>query len=129
MLGQRRDPRARARESGFQAGVRRAHEPCKAVELGLTGSRFVEFTGLDEHNVSTASDVARLLHAAAHEPLIQGDHDDALVRVLDRAPRARDSPNTNRLLYGRYDVLGGKTGFIIEAGYCFAIGSARRAAT
>jgi D-alanyl-D-alanine carboxypeptidase len=28
--------------------------------------------------------------------------------------------NTNRLLYGRYEVLGGKTGFIQESGYCLA---------
>ncbi len=28
--------------------------------------------------------------------------------------------NTNRLLYGRYEVRGGKTGFILEAGYCLA---------
>jgi D-alanyl-D-alanine carboxypeptidase (penicillin-binding protein 5/6) len=28
--------------------------------------------------------------------------------------------NTNRLLYGRYEILGGKTGFISEAGYCLA---------
>jgi D-alanyl-D-alanine carboxypeptidase (penicillin-binding protein 5/6) len=28
--------------------------------------------------------------------------------------------NTNRLLYGRYEVRGGKTGFIVEAGYCLA---------
>jgi len=28
--------------------------------------------------------------------------------------------NTNRLLYGRYEILGGKTGFIQEAGYCLA---------
>ncbi len=34
--------------------------------------------------------------------------------------RAHAIRNTNRLLYGRYDVLGGKTGFIGEAGYCFA---------
>ena len=28
--------------------------------------------------------------------------------------------NTDRLLYGRYNVMTGKTGFINEAGYCFA---------
>ena len=29
--------------------------------------------------------------------------------------------NTDRLLYGnRYEILGGKTGFISEAGYCLA---------
>src|ERR1051326_948056 len=59
-----------ALESGLSPADFIARMNTKAVELGLTGARFVEFTGLDEHNVATASDVARLLHAAANEPLI-----------------------------------------------------------
>jgi hypothetical protein len=43
----------------------------KAVELGLARTRFVEFTGLDERNVSTAADCARPLRAAAENPNIQ----------------------------------------------------------
>jgi D-alanyl-D-alanine endopeptidase (penicillin-binding protein 7) len=91
----------------------------KAVELGLTGSRFTEFTGLDEHNVSTAADVARMLHAAAHDPLIQQitTTREYEFRTERRVHAIR---NTDRLLYGNWDVLGGKTGFINEAGYCFA---------
>jgi D-alanyl-D-alanine endopeptidase (penicillin-binding protein 7) len=91
----------------------------KAAELGLTGSRFVEFTGLDEHNVSTAADVARMLHAAAHDPLIQSitTTREYEFRTERRVHAIR---NTDRLLYGKWDVLGGKTGFIQEAGYCFA---------
>ena len=36
------------------------------------------------------------------------------------ATRPHTVANTNRLLYGRYEILGGKTGFISEAGYCLA---------
>ena len=36
------------------------------------------------------------------------------------ARRAHHIVNTDRLLYSRYEILGGKTGFINEAGYCFA---------
>lgn len=111
--------RVLARESGLSGEEFVARMNRKAVELGLTGSRFVEFTGLDEHNVSTASDVARLLHAAAHEPLIQ-EITTTRSYEFSTERRAHAIHNTNRLLYGRYDVLGGKTGFIIEAGYCFA---------
>lgn len=111
--------RVLARESGLEpdAFVDRMNK--KAAELGLTGTRFVEFTGLDEHNVSTASDVARLLNAAAHEPLIQ---EITTTRAYEfRTPwKSHAIHNTNRLLYGQYDILGGKTGFILEAGYCFA---------
>ena len=111
--------RVLARESGLPAADFIARMNVKAVELGLTGTRFVEFTGLDERNVSTASDVARLLHAAANEPLIA---EISTTRSHEfRTERRRHMiGNTNRLLYGRYEVLGGKTGFIHEAGYCFA---------
>jgi D-alanyl-D-alanine endopeptidase (penicillin-binding protein 7) len=108
-----------ARESGLTADEFVARMNRKAVELGLASSRFVEFTGLDERNVSSAADVARLLHAAAHDPLIQ---EITTTRQYQFATgrRMHAVHNTNRLLYGRYEVLGGKTGFILEAGYCFA---------
>ena len=92
----------------------------KAVELGLTHTSFVEPTGLDARNVSSASDVARLLHAAAHDPVIQGITTTRQYTVHAGA-RSHVFGNTNRLLYGdRYEILGGKTGFISQAGYCFA---------
>jgi serine-type D-Ala-D-Ala endopeptidase (penicillin-binding protein 7) len=111
--------RVLARESGLTGDEFVARMNRKAVELGLTSSRFVEFTGLDERNVSSASDIARLLHAAAHDPLIQ---EITTTRQYQFATgrRMHAVHNTNRLLYGRYEVLGGKTGFILEAGYCFA---------
>ncbi len=111
--------RVLARESGLSSDEFLARMNRKAVELGLTGTRFTEFTGLDERNVSSASDVARLLHAAAHEPLIQ-EITTTRSYEFSTERRAHAVHNTNRLLYGRYDVLGGKTGFILEAGYCFA---------
>jgi len=111
--------RVLGRESGLAPGAFVARMNSKAVELGLTGAHFVEFTGLDEHNVATASDVARMLHAAANEPLIA---EITTTRSYEfRTERRRHAVhNTDRLLYGRYEILGGKTGFILEAGYCFA---------
>ena len=111
--------RVLARESGLapEAFIERMNR--KAGELGLAGSHFVEFTGLDERNVSTAADVARMLHAAAHDPLIQ---EITTTRQYEfrTERRLHAIRNTDRLLYGPWDVLGGKTGFIQEAGYCFA---------
>ena len=99
----------------------------KALELGLTHTRYVEFTGLDERNVSTASDVARLLRVAADHPTIHGisitrsyEFSSARPYGSRSIPRRHMVANTNRLLYGRYEVLGGKTGFIQESGYCLA---------
>jgi D-alanyl-D-alanine endopeptidase (penicillin-binding protein 7) len=112
--------RVLARESGLSREDFLARMNRKAIELGLGHTRFVEFTGLDERNVSNAEDCARMLRAAAGDPTIQ---DIMTTRIYEF--RSETQPhtvvNTNRLLvYGRYDVLGGKTGFISEAGYCFA---------
>jgi D-alanyl-D-alanine endopeptidase (penicillin-binding protein 7) len=109
-----------ARESGFTPDDFLARMNRKAADLGLAQTRFVEVTGLDEHNVSSAADCARLLRAAAGIPTI---HDISTTKVYEfrSATRPHTVVNTNRLLvYNRYEVLGGKTGFINEAGYCFA---------
>src|SRR5437667_4877712 len=63
--------RALVRESGLSPEDYLAQMNRKAVDLGLARTRFVEFTGLDERNVSTAADCARLLKAAAENPIIQ----------------------------------------------------------
>ena len=108
-----------ARESGIEHDEFLSQMNRKAVELELTDTRFVEFTGLDEHNVSTATDVARLLRAAADHEIIRSI---STTRTYDfrTERRAHHIVNTNRLLYSRYEILGGKTGFINEAGYCLA---------
>jgi D-alanyl-D-alanine endopeptidase (penicillin-binding protein 7) len=111
--------RVLVRESGLSAEDFLARMNRNAVEMGLARTRFVEFTGLDERNVATAADCARLLHAAARNDLIQ-----EIMTKRTHSFRSASHPhmvaNTNRLLYGRYEIRGGKTGFIQEAGYCLA---------
>jgi len=112
--------RVLARESGLATDDYLARMNRKAIELGMNHTRFVEFTGLDERNVSTASDVARMLRAAAAVPLIR---QISTTREYEFASARRTHAirNTDRFVYGtRYEVLGGKTGFISEAGYCLA---------
>jgi serine-type D-Ala-D-Ala endopeptidase (penicillin-binding protein 7) len=116
--------RVLVRESGVPTDDFLARMNRKAVELGLARTRFVESTGLDERNVSTAADMARLLRAASENAII---HEISTRRGYDfhgLSSRNRSRPhhisNTNRLLYGRYEIRGGKTGFISEAGYCLA---------
>jgi serine-type D-Ala-D-Ala endopeptidase (penicillin-binding protein 7) len=116
--------RVLARESGLAPEDFLARMNRKAVELGLARTRFVEFTGLDERNVSTAADIARLLYTAAENETIHGittqrGYDFYGLSAKNRA-RPHHISNTNRLLYGRYEIRGGKTGFISEAGYCLA---------
>jgi serine-type D-Ala-D-Ala endopeptidase (penicillin-binding protein 7) len=115
--------RVLVRESGLPPEDYLARMNRKAVELGLARTRFVEFTGLDQRNVSTAADCARLLRAAAENPTIQ---EITTTRTYEfrseyrNHARLHEVHNTNRLLYGRYEIRGGKTGFINEAGYCLA---------
>lgn len=116
--------RVLVRESGMPFDDFMARMNRKAVELGLARTRFVESTGLDERNVSTAADMARLLRAAAENKTIHGistlrGHDFLGLSATNRA-RPHHISNTNRLLYGRYEIRGGKTGFISKAGYCLA---------
>ena len=106
-----------ARASGW--GTRRFVQEmnAKAAALGLEGTSFVEPSGLDERNVSTPYDVARLLAAASEVPPIsrimrKWTHS---VRTDRRSVNIR---NTNRLLQSRHAIQGGKTGYISEAGFC-----------
>jgi D-alanyl-D-alanine endopeptidase (penicillin-binding protein 7) len=116
--------RVLVRESGIPPEDFLARMNRTAVELGLARTRFVEFTGLDQRNVSTAADIARLLRAAAENPTIHEistmrGHDFYGLSISNRS-RPHHIANTNRLLYGRYEIRGGKTGFISQAGYCLA---------
>lgn len=99
----------------------------KARELGMSDTTFVDPTGLDDDNISTASDIAILLkEALAHEEI----KDAVLVKEwnLYSAERQRlhHMWNTDWLLLGwiphRFkEVHGGKTGYIPSAGYNFAV--------
>lgn len=91
----------------------------KALELGLGNTRFADPSGLDERNVSTAYDIARLIAFASADERI-----GSLMRQerhrIETNRRAFVVRNTNRLLGSDLDIRAGKTGFIREAGYCLA---------
>jgi len=89
----------------------------KAVSIGLTGTHFVEPTGLSEENVATAEGVARLLNAAASNPIVSAIMQKSNYTFRSNR-RTHNLVNTNRLLRSKWRVTGGKTGFINEAGYC-----------
>jgi D-alanyl-D-alanine endopeptidase (penicillin-binding protein 7) len=94
-----------------------------ALSLGLKQTHFIEPTGLDPGNVSTAAEVSILLKKALEKPKIREvmAKKDFTFRAVN-GRRTYVVRNTNRLLFGRHDVIGGKTGYICEAGYCLALG-------
>lgn len=111
--------RALARSTGLAPDefVRRMN--VRAQEMGLKQTRYVEVTGLDPANESTAADQARLIGMAAQDPTIAAI--TSLQQYSFRCSRRVETlNNTNRLLRVRSDVRGGKTGFNRPAGYCLA---------
>jgi D-alanyl-D-alanine endopeptidase (penicillin-binding protein 7) len=99
----------------------------KALELGMHDSAFVEPTGIESGNVSTANDLTKLVAEAMSHVQIS----DAVRRPFYRfeaknKPGVRTAQTTNVLLKSfvnedPYEILGGKTGFINEAGYCLSL--------
>lgn len=95
----------------------------KARQLGLKNTLFYDPTGLDARNVSTAHEVALILHYAYKYPQIAQitSDKDYQIRVLNRKRRTLRLGNSNRLVnYSPFTVLAGKTGHIDESAYCLA---------
>ncbi len=93
----------------------------KAHELGMDSTRYVEPTGLWPQNESTAHDLALLVKAAYHYPLIRqfSTHPESEVDVGWRTLQYR---NTDHLLFNRgWEILLQKTGYINEAGHCLVL--------
>ena len=95
----------------------------KAKSLGMNNSRFADPAGLRTENLSTASDLARMLTAANGYPLIT----QATTTLREEVrPYSRRGPlnyvNTNRLLKStKWDIELSKTGYINEAGRCLVM--------
>jgi serine-type D-Ala-D-Ala endopeptidase (penicillin-binding protein 7) len=91
----------------------------------MSESRFVEPTGLSPANVSTASDLARLVRAAHEYPLIReySTKNRAAVQVsTGRRTRSLSYGNTNGLVRSKHwDIELSKTGYISEAGRCLVM--------
>jgi D-alanyl-D-alanine endopeptidase (penicillin-binding protein 7) len=94
----------------------------KVDSLGLFSIKVDEVTGLSENNVASAYDLARLVNIASANPTIQ----TALLTkqysfISEKRKRLITLGNTDRLLFSEWNVQGGKTGYIGESGYCFAV--------
>jgi len=93
----------------------------KAVALGMANTRFEEPTGLSSNNVSTASDLAKMVSAASQYAEIRGFSTTAEARV-DVRGRIQDFRNTNALVKNdRWEIGVSKTGYISEAGRCLVM--------
>jgi D-alanyl-D-alanine endopeptidase (penicillin-binding protein 7) len=88
-----------------------------AHQLGCRNSVFVEPTGLDERNESTAREVVLLFAAALRHPLLR-EFLGTRKFELETRRGPRTIVHSSRLLRARDEILAAKTGYIDEAGYC-----------
>jgi len=93
----------------------------KARKIGLENTIMYEPSGLDERNQSTAAECAKLINIAMQYPEI------ARITSLKKyefklvnRKRNKRLINTNKMVFSKYKVLAGKTGYIIESDYCLA---------
>lgn len=95
----------------------------KAEEIGLASTTFVDPSGIEVGNVSTAEEVAALAFEAFAVPDVRRATTTAEVRIV-AAKSTHKFKNTNELLTddrnGLY-VLGGKTGYLIESKWNLAV--------
>ncbi len=100
----------------------------KAEQLGLTGSHFTNATGLyDPDNYSTAYDIAIILNHAYNNEICR-EVLSTYQHTTEKTPQNPDGITLSSTLFSYMygtepetaTILGGKTGYVDEAGYCLA---------
>ena len=93
----------------------------KAKQLGMNDTRYVEPTGLSSQNQSSARDLAALVKAAYHVPVIRELSTSPEYQVAVGS-RQMQFHTTNRLVLNpSWDIGVQKTGYITEAGQCLVM--------
>ena len=95
----------------------------QAKSLGLTNTNFVDPIGLSDDNVSTAREVALLAKTALDRTEIRQATEKQVYEFSTLNGRVKKIESTDYLLFdseqNSFQVLGGKTGYTDQAGYCF----------
>lgn len=109
--------KAVARSTGLNTDAFAARMNARARQLGMTGARFYEPTGLDPRNTATARDVARLGRVAFQQPLIRA----ALMTPIHKF--VTEDRNIHHTIHNTNQLLDrgiiSKTGYLPEAGYTY----------
>jgi serine-type D-Ala-D-Ala endopeptidase (penicillin-binding protein 7) len=92
----------------------------KAASLGMSHTHYSDPTGLSPENVSTASDLAKLVQAAAEYPMIREFTTTPSHLVeMQATGKTLGFNNSNALVKNQaWDITLQKTGYIREAGKC-----------
>ena len=104
---------------------RRGYDNCiadmnhKAQVLGMLQTEFHDSTGLDNRNVSTATDLIKLLLAAEKYPAIVHASNQGVVELVKKKRKWKFN-NTNPLVT-KYNILVSKTGYVRLSGGCLVM--------
>ncbi|MDD5110801.1 MAG: serine hydrolase [Patescibacteria group bacterium] len=118
---------ALARSTGLTPQAFVAAMNRKAKDLGLASLHFADPAGLEPGNTGTAQDVARLGQRALKKPVIAAAVSQATATVVVRNTGERRVAETTNVLLkttsadARPRMVGGKTGYLDEAGYNFVV--------
>ncbi|MBU0649070.1 serine hydrolase, partial [Patescibacteria group bacterium] len=98
----------------------------KAKSLGLSKTNFSDPTGLDAKNISTALEVAKILREILDWPKARNAASQFYYEFSSSAGKHYYAKSTDDLLWSfihkyPYEIVGGKTGTLGEAGYCLAL--------
>jgi D-alanyl-D-alanine endopeptidase (penicillin-binding protein 7) len=114
---------ARSYPGGTPAFVQAMNQ--KAKQLGMRDTRFLDPTGLNPGNVSTALDLAFMVNAGYHYPIIRDFTTTEQVRLAFEGVRRHRTlafRNSNGLVRsGEWEIGLSKTGYISEAGRCLVM--------
>ena len=95
----------------------------KAMSLGLYETHFIDSTGINCGNVSSARDLARMVDAAYKYSIIR-EYTTSKKATIHSRGRTLHFRNTNHLIGNpRWQIGLSKTGFIDEAGRCLVMQS------
>ena len=119
-----RAPTALARAAGMTPDDLVAAMNGVARDLHLGHTKLTDPTGL-RGNVSTAHEMAIALRAALHDDVLRAimQQDAADIVSNDHYARIHYGSTNQPLVAGRWEVIGGKTGYTSAAGYCFITGA------
>lgn len=109
---------------GYQGFINAMNQ--KAQSLGMTQTRFSDASGLDPRNVSSASDLVKMMREISINPRYQTIRNfsttpsyDFYITNYGLGSRTYSANNTSGLVRaGLHQLTASKTGFIREAGYC-----------
>jgi D-alanyl-D-alanine carboxypeptidase (penicillin-binding protein 5/6) len=92
----------------------------KALSIGARDTKFINATGLPGNGqYTTALDLSKILSYALRFPKLREIMGTPVAIITTDAGRVFYLRSTDRLLWSDEKIIGGKTGFTLNAGHCF----------